>query len=170
MVFTQSSTLRSPYRRRRIIWSFLLFSLGLLFFLNTRSANPLGLGSWSLPSYLKDIGLSSSSSRARVIADAKAHELLEAGRPRVQEIQGLLHFVTAHPERRLNDDDGETEVEGVESTHVDGSQPLDLQMYAPDGGKDWQTYVKTLQKEHPLIIFSKSYCQYVVALLYDLPS
>ena len=103
---TPPSNFRSPYRRRRIVWSLLLLALGSLLFLATRADNTFG--SRSLPSILKAIGLSSSSSRARVIADAKALELSGAGGARVDEIQGLMHFVTAHPERRLNEDDGET--------------------------------------------------------------
>ncbi len=90
----------SPYRRRRVIWSVILLAFGTLCYLATQTDSLSA--SWSLPSYLKDIGLSSSSSPARVVADAKANDLIEAGRPRVQEIHGLLHFVTAYPERRFN--------------------------------------------------------------------
>lgn len=164
MAQSQSHAARSPYRRRRVIWSILLFTFGLLFYLGTHPNSAFGLGSWSLPSYLKDTGLSSSSSRARVIADAKAHDVLEAGRLRVQEIHGLLHLVTEYPERRLDDGGGEMVAQGSGSTRVNGSEPVDLRVYSPDGD-DWQTYVKTLREQYPVIVFSKSYCPYVHTIL-----
>lgn len=157
----------SPYRRRRIIWSILLFTFGFFVYLGTRADSGLGLGSWSLPSYLKEIGLSSSSSRARVIADAKAHDVLEPGRLRVQEIHGLLHFVTDYPEKRL-DGGEEVVVQGSGSSRVNGSEPLDLRVYSPDGD-DWPAYVKTLREKYPLVVFSKSYCPYVHVISVPLP-
>lgn len=154
-----SPSFRSPYRRRRITWSILLLALGSLLYLGTHTET---FGSWSLPASLKDIGHSIASSRGRVIADAKAHDTV---RLHVQEIHGLMHFVTEYPEKRL--DDGEITGEASESVHIDGSQPIDLQAYSPSGD-DWQTYTKTLRKKHPLIVFSKSYCPYVYHCLFPL--
>ncbi|KAI0084860.1 glutaredoxin [Irpex rosettiformis] len=147
----------SAYRRRRVIWSLILFALGTLIYLGTQS----GSRSWSLPSYLKEIGLSSSSSPARLVADAKNDESIGAGRPRIQEIHGLLHFVTAYPGRRLNEHAGKIHVVGLgEEVEVDGNDSIDLRVFSPDGSDDWQSYVKVLREDHPLVVFSKSYCPY----------
>ncbi|KAI0683003.1 thioredoxin-like protein [Cytidiella melzeri] len=150
----------SPYRRRRVIWSLLLFTLGSLFYLSPRTDSSTFFGSWSLPSYLKDIGLSSSSSPARVVADAKANDIVEAGRLRVQEIHGLMHFVTAYPERRLNEAEGKMSVAGLGAVRLDGRKEIDLRVYSPEGDDDWQRHVKVLRDQHPLVVFSKSYCPY----------
>ena len=147
----------SPYRRRRVVWSLILLVFGTLIYLGTQT-DTLFSGSWSLPSYLKDIGLSSSYSPARVVANAKANDLLEAGRPRIQEIHGLLHFVTAYPDRRLNEDAGKINIVGLGEVEVDASEPVDLRVYSPDGNDEWQSYTKVLAEMHPLVVFSKSYC------------
>ncbi|KAI0798429.1 hypothetical protein BC629DRAFT_1499831 [Irpex lacteus] len=125
----------SPYRRRRVIWSVILLAFGTLCYLATRTDSLSA--SWSLPSYLKDIG-----------------------RPRVQEIHGLLHFVTAYPERRFNEDAGKISVVGLGEVEVNGNEPVDLRVYAPDGDDNWLSHTKVLRGTHPLIVFSKSYCPY----------
>jgi len=158
MAGTKSSVLRPKYRRRRIIWSILLLSFGFFCYLGTRADSSFGL--WSLPAYLRSIGLSSSSSRAQLVSDAKALDLLQAGRPRVQEIDGLLHFVTAYPDRRLDEDDGKINVEGLGTVQVDGSEPVDIRVYSPNGDDNWQEHVEYLRKKHPLVFFSKSYCPF----------
>ncbi|KAI0339901.1 thioredoxin-like protein [Trametopsis cervina] len=71
-----------------------------------------------------------------------------------------MHFVTAYPDRRLNEADGKINVVGLGEVEVDGSQPVDLRVYAPDGKDEWQQYVTTLRDQRPLILFSKSYCQF----------
>ena len=133
----------------------LLTTVVSLWYLATRTES--SFSSWSLPQYLKDIGLSSSSSRARLVSDAKT----EAGRPRVEEIHGVLHFVTAYPDRTLNEADGAINVEGLGPVEVDPSKPVDLRVYAPDGNDLWSEHIEVLQTKHPLVIFSKSYCPYV---------
>jgi hypothetical protein len=148
----------SIYRRRRIIWSLLLLTLGSLFYLGTQTDV---LGTWSLPSYLKDIGLSSSSSPARLVADAKSNDLVAAERPRVQEIHGLMHFVTAYSDRRLNEEESAINVTGLGLVTVDGREPVDLRVFSPTGDDDWQRHVKVLREQYPIIVFSKSYCPYV---------
>ena len=79
-------------------------------------------------------------------------------RLRVQEIHGLLHFVTAYPNRRLNEEDGAINAVGLGLTKVDPTETVDLRVFSPDGEDDWQQYVKTLREKYPLIVFSKSYC------------
>ena len=150
-----SATMRSPYRRRRVLWSLLAVSLVSLWYLATHAE---ALGSWSLPAYLKDLGHSNSSSPARLIADAKA----DAGRPRAQEIHGLLHFVTAHPDRTLNEQGETIEVAGLGPVQVNAQDAVDMRVYAPDGDSDWGTHVKSLEAQHPLVVFSKSYCPCVL--------
>lgn len=147
----------SPFRRRRVIWSLIILSLVGLFYLATSTDGSLSFGSWSLPGYLKDLGLSSSSSPARLIADAKA----DAGRPQAQEIDGLLHFVTAYPNRKLNEEDDMIEVVGLGHIKVESQEEVDMRVYAPDGDADWTTHLQDLEAEHPLVVFSKSYCPYV---------
>ena len=148
----------TPYRRRRIIWVLLLASLVSLWYLASHSET--SFGSWSLPRYLKDFGLSSSSSPARLVSDAKA----EAGRARIDEMQGLLHFVTAYPDRALNEVEGAINVEGLGLVEVDPHKEVDLRVYTPDGSDDWSKYVEELQTKHPLVVFSKSHCPYVPML------
>lgn len=145
---------RAPYRRRRVLWTLLLITFVALFQLYK---HPDALGSWSLPSYLKDLG--SSSSPARVVADAK----IGSSRLAVQEIHGLLHFVTAYPDRTLDEAGGDIEVLGLGKVHVDPQQKVDYKVYAPDGDDLWQGHVRKLQTDTPLVVFSKSYCPYVLA-------
>ena len=147
----------SSYRRRRVLWSLVLLTLLSLIVLAT-NGNRNAFGNWSLPTYLKDLGLSNSSSPARVVADANA----AAGRtPRVREIDGLLYFVTAYPDRRLNEDDGEIEIPGMGRVKVDPAQEVDMRVYAVGEQGSWAERVSKLQSEHPLVVFSKSYCPYV---------
>ena len=84
------------------------------------------------------------------------------GRLRVQEIHGLLHFVTAYPNRRLNEEEGSIDAVGLGLTKVDPSTEVDLRVFSPDGDDDWQQYVKDLRKKYPLIVFSKTYCGCVI--------
>lgn len=151
---------RAPYRRRRVLWTLLLITFVALFQLYK---HPDVLGSWSLPSYLKDIA-GSSSSPARVVADAKIGE----SRLAVQEIHGLLHFVTRYPDRTLDEDGGDIEVLGLGKVHVDPQQAVDFRVYAPDGDDLWQGHVRKLQTDTPLVVFSKSYCPYVLAVTYTI--
>ncbi len=144
---------RGPYRRRRIIWFLLSVTAIGLFYLSRHPDSSI-FGSWSLPAYLKDIGLSNSSSPARLVSDAK----LQAGKPRVQEIDGLLHFVIAYPDRRLNEEGDEIAVKGLGSVRVDPEEPVDLKVYSPNGDGDWEQHVKNLRDNHPLVVFSKTYC------------
>ncbi|GJE94394.1 glutaredoxin [Phanerochaete sordida] len=142
----------SPYRRRRVVWAVIALALGGLLYLSTRT----DIDVWALPAYLKDLGLSRSSSPARLVADAKA----DAGRPRAQEIHGLLHFVTAHPDRTFNEDEGAIAVAGLGPVTVDAQAQVDMRVYAPDGDADWAAHVQALKTQHPLVVFSKSYCPY----------
>lgn len=148
----------TPYRRRRVIWAFVLLTLGAFLFLATRpEGSAFALRSWSLPAYLKDLGLSNSSSPARLVADAKA----DAGRPQAREIDGLLHFVTAHAGRTLNgDDDGTIAVAGLGPVRVNVQEAIDMRVYTPDGDTDWAAHLQELKAQHPLVVFSKSYCPY----------
>ncbi|KAI0779498.1 thioredoxin-like protein [Fomes fomentarius] len=145
----------SPYRRRRILWILVLLTLAGIFYF-TQYDLPSFL---SLPSSLKDMGFrfSPDSSRAGRVAQAKAEAeeekkdvLAYAGEGAyvdVREIDALVHFITAHPDRRL---------EGG----VDAQKPVDLQMYAPDGNYDWKEHTKRVKEQHPLVVFSKTYCPY----------
>ena len=81
----------------------------------------------------------------------------------MQELHGLLHFVTSHGERRLNEEEGNTiSVVGMGSVQVNPTEKVDLRVYSPDGDDHWQDHLKTLKEEHPLVVFSKTYCPCVL--------
>lgn len=77
----------------------------------------------------------------------------------MQEIHGLLHFVTAYEDRRFNEEGGDTiNVVGAGSVKVDPTQKVDFKVYSPDGDDNWTNHLSVLRTEHPLIVFSKTYC------------
>lgn len=151
----QRSSPPIKYRRRRVIWITLLLSAASLFYLFTQT----GLTFWSLPGSLKDLGYFPSSSRAGVVGKAKSDEA--SRRIRVQEIHGLLHFVTAHPDQSLDRDedrDGGIDVKGMGWVKVDPENEVDLRVYSPDGDDSWARHLSVLNEKYPLIVFSKTYC------------
>ncbi|TCD71268.1 hypothetical protein EIP91_011747 [Steccherinum ochraceum] len=157
-----SSTPRpaSPYRRRRIIWTVAVLTIlsFLYFFTNSEASAD---GRWSLPVFKSlsfgGTGISHTNSRVSKVSDALAAER----RLRVQEIHGLLHFVTAHQQRKLNEEDGDTiKAVGVGSVKVDPTKKVDFSVYSPDGDDNWQNHVSVLKKQYPLVVFSKTYCPY----------
>lgn len=115
-------------RRRRIL---LIPALLFAFFLFFRTP-------WSLPP-LNLSGLSSSLSRANIVSLVKG--------PPVEEIYGLLHFVTSDDDRML-------------SHSVDPVAPIDLTVYLGGDQPDWKSHMRKLREEYPLIVFSKSYCPF----------
>ena len=76
----------------------------------------------------------------------------------VRELDALLHFLTAHPERRLDEDGGSMRVDGLGSVVVDPERPVDLRVYAPDAKYDWDAHVRRVREQFPLVVFSKTYC------------
>jgi len=143
----------STYRRRRIIWTAVLLSGVFLFFFGGQISDTL----WSLTSSLKDLGFSPSSSRPGQVALAKEKD---AAAQRVQEIQALLHFVTAYPDRLLDELDGGIRVEGMGVVKVDPQKDVDIRVYTPDGDDDWERHLRVLTESYPLVVFSKTYCPY----------
>ncbi|KAI1795579.1 thioredoxin-like protein [Ganoderma leucocontextum] len=130
----------------------LLLTLASVYYL-TQYGPPSFLSSLSLPESLKDVGFSPDSSRAGRVAQAKANA-------DVREIDALLHFITAHPERKLDEDGGSIRVKGLGSVQVDADNPVDLQVYSPDGNYEWDEHLKRLKEQYPLVVFSKTYCPY----------
>ncbi|KAG1771625.1 thioredoxin-like protein [Suillus placidus] len=119
---------RSFYRRRRLLLiPALLFSFFLFF------STP-----WSLPP-LNLSGISSSLSRANIVSLVKG--------PPVEEIFGLLHFVTGDDDRML-------------SHSVNPGAPIDLTVYLGGDQPEWKSHMRRLREEYPLIVFSKSYCPF----------
>ena len=136
----------SPYRRRRTLWT-LLLRTGAFVYYCTQYGPPSLLSSLSV----KDLGFSPDSSRAGRVAQAKATA-------DVREIDALLHFVTAHPERKFDEDGGSIRVKGLGSVQVDPANPVDLKVYEPDGDYEWDDHLKKLKEQYPLVVFSKTYC------------
>ncbi|KAG7446615.1 thioredoxin-like protein [Guyanagaster necrorhizus] len=139
MNVSKHSTGASPIRRRRLIIFLAILTAFVLYF---RS-------SLSLPESLKDVG-DSVLSRASV---AKLALTKQRKRP-VDEIYGLIHLVT-----------GDVEHEHILShsmTMLDPTKPLDMRIYAADEGDDvdWEVERKMLDKRFPVVVFSKSYCQF----------
>ncbi|KAI0715217.1 hypothetical protein C8Q76DRAFT_617857, partial [Earliella scabrosa] len=126
----------------------------------------------SLSLDLKDLGFSPDSSHPGRIAQAKAaanQNEPDASKPAyagegpyagVRELDALLHFLTAHPERRLDEDGGSIRVEGPGSVAVDAGRPDDLRVYEPDGKYEWEEHTKRLREEFPLVGFNKTFCPY----------
>ncbi|KAH9929601.1 glutaredoxin [Epithele typhae] len=145
----------SPYRRRRLLWTVALLTIGSVFCLTQ-----YGPPAFSLSESFKDMSFSSGSSRAGLVGQAKAAMYAGEGALKdLQEMDALLHFLTAYPERTFNEDGQTFRVEGMGSVEVDPSKPVDLRIYAPDGRYDWDEYMKQVQK-NPLVVFSKTYCPY----------
>ena len=137
----------SPYRRRRTLWTLFLLT-GAFVYYCTQYGPPSLLSSLSF----KDVGFSPDSSRAGRVAQAKAQA-------DVREIDALLHFVTAHSERKLDEDGGSIHVKGLGTMQVDPAKPVDLRVYSPDGNYGCDDHLKTLKEQYPLVVFSKTYCQ-----------
>lgn len=151
----------SPYRRRRTLWTITLLTAGILFYLFNYSDSM----SWALPSSLKDVGY--SSSRASKVGEAIADDDNQTSgqrRIRVQEIHGLLHFVTAYPDKRLDEDNGSIQVAGLGAVKVDPLEKVDLRVFTPDGDDNWENHLKSLRTKYPLVVFSKTYCPFVSML------
>ncbi|TFK92715.1 glutaredoxin [Polyporus arcularius HHB13444] len=158
----------SPYRRRRILWALVLLTLGGIYYLSVYGAPSSSF--LSLSESLKDWGyrFSPDSSGPGRVAQAKAQsdqtvQEAYAGQGAyadVREIDALLHFLTAHPQRRLDEDGGSIRVEGLGSVVVDVGKPIDLKVYAPDGKYDWEEHTKRVKDQYPLVVFSKTFCPY----------
>lgn len=118
----------SFYRRRRIILIPALLFVFCLFYSTPWSLPPLNLS-----------GLSSSLSRANIASLVKG--------PPVEEIYGLLHFVTSDDDRML-------------SHSINPAAPIDLTVYLGGDEPDWKSHMRRLKEEYPLIVFSKSYCPF----------
>lgn len=116
---------RAPYRRRRIIWATLAL-FGLVFFFGAP---------WEFPAR----GLGSSISRANV---AKLVKQQSSWVP--EEIFGLLHLVTKEDGQVLSHD-----------PEVDPRKPMELSVYNGGQSGNWKQYVKELEENYPLVVFSK---------------
>ncbi|KAF8160718.1 thioredoxin-like protein [Crassisporium funariophilum] len=125
----------SPIRRRRFTL-FAILLLGLVFFIFVP---------WELPPSLKGVGFSS-------ISRASVAQLMKSKKVEVDEIYGLLHLVT-----------GDNEQEHVLSNavHLDPTEPLELSVYAAgDTTLDWGKEYASLNKDYPIVVFSKTYCPF----------
>ena len=93
---------------------------------------------WELPHSLKVDGLGPLS-RANIVQLTKTTKAKTA--QGVDEIYGLLHLVV-DKKTALSDD-------------VDGSRPIDMDIYGGDKKLDWVKSIQRLNTEHPVVVFSK---------------
>ncbi|GBE80617.1 Monothiol glutaredoxin-7 [Sparassis crispa] len=78
------------------------------------------------------------------LALAKSKDAAES----VPEIHALLHFVTEHPDQRLN------------GSALDPAEKVDVRVFAPGGDMDWEKHLRVLRDEAPLVVFSKTFCPF----------
>ncbi|KAL5528611.1 hypothetical protein ACEPAF_7747 [Sanghuangporus sanghuang] len=127
----RSRSPRSPFRRRRVVWSGLLLSFVALFFLAPSSF-------WE-----------TSRHRAMSVAEKGKEwlpEKLGGGKsygPQ-QELQDFLHMIASS--------------ELTIPTDVDPSKPLSRDVYSIDLGN--VAWLQEVQPDPPVIVFSKTYCPY----------
>jgi aromatic ring-cleaving dioxygenase len=95
---------------------------------------------WELPPSLKSADFSNSFSRANVA------QLIKSKKVEVGEIYGLLHLVT-----------GDNEQEHVLSNvHLDPTVSVEMSVYAAgDTSIDWEKEKETIDKNYPIVVFSK---------------
>lgn len=147
----------SSFRRRRIVWSIILLTAGMFFYVSTYGDASF----FSLPTSLKDLGFSPSSSRAGQVAIAKLKDITGRKSKQVPEVLGLLYFVSQYPDRTFNENEGGIDVLGKGSVKVEPESPVELDVYAPDGHANWDAHLKVLQNDFPVVVFSKTYCPYI---------
>ena len=151
----------SSYRRRRIVWSVILLLAGALFYVSIYGDASF----FSLSDSLKDLGFSPSSSRAGQVALAKLKDIAGRKSKQVPEIHGLLYFVSQYPDRTLNENEGAIEVVGRGLVKVEPESPIELDVYAPDGHRNWDAHLKVMQDDYPIVVFSKTFCPYGLLLV-----
>jgi len=124
----------APIRRRRF-FIFLLALVAFIYFFGSP---------FTLPAALKDVPGLSRANIAQLVKGQPAK-----AKAKVDEIFGLLSLVTG----------------GSENDHIlareEVTRAVDMAVYA--AGKDdidWNTRVQELNERFPLIVFSKTYCQY----------
>ena len=145
----------SPYRRRRILWTLGILTIAAVFYLAQYGPPSF----FSLSQSFKDMAFSAGSSRAGRVAQARgAIYAGEGDYASVREIDALLYFLTAYPERKFGEDGESFRVEGLGPVVVDADKPIDLRVYAPDGKRDWAEYTKQVTEQYPLVVFSKTFC------------
>ncbi|PPQ63680.1 hypothetical protein CVT24_004565 [Panaeolus cyanescens] len=129
---TQSNGFFTSIRRRRMLL-FMILIFGCIFYFVP----------FELPPNLKDSALQGLS-RANVAQLMKKKD--------VPEIYGLLHLITGDDEQQhvLSND-----------LQLDPTEPIPLAVYAAgDPTLDWAEERTSIDKNYPLIIFSKTYCPY----------
>ncbi|TFK25225.1 thioredoxin-like protein [Coprinopsis marcescibilis] len=123
-----------PLRRSRTaVLGVIIFVLVLVFYVP-----------WELPSSVKD-------RRIPGLSRANVAQLARDSKVKVDELYGLLRVVTSQ-------DTGNTLTENPE---LDPSSPINWDVYAAgDSSVNWRKEVARLNKEYPVIVFSKTYCPY----------
>jgi len=131
------ATSSPSFRRRRTIWFFVFVLTALCFFLYKSDLLP---GASFIPSYPLSFG------------GFKA--------PPVSEIHGLQHFV-------INSQDSLSHSILIAAHHDEGGlklnpkEEIDLSVYSSfNSDEDWEKHVKVLEKQYPVVVFSKTYCPF----------
>lgn len=111
----------------------------------------LYFGPYEIPASLKDSSFSSLT-RANVAHLVKQNTNSTPPRPPVDEIYGLLHLVT-------QDDEHQHVLSNA--VDMDPTKPVDMAIYAASNTDiDWYEEMERLDREHPIFVFSKTYCPY----------
>ncbi|EPQ57154.1 thioredoxin-like protein [Gloeophyllum trabeum ATCC 11539] len=141
---------RSTYRRRRIVWSAILLFAAFCGVLYIAGWSPTGL---SLSSSLKDSGYEAQD--APVYAANASEKTL-----RIQEIHGLLHFLTSERTESMSLDRAHAYGD-AEGAPVDWGAEQDLSVFSAGVEDDnWPRNVRELTDRYPVVVFSKTYCPF----------
>ncbi|KAL9711510.1 hypothetical protein Ac2012v2_004580 [Leucoagaricus gongylophorus] len=103
--------------------------------------------SWELPEFGKDTAIMISS-RAKLAAAFSSRK-----QSSVDEVYGLLHLVTAESD--------EYQHVLTNNVELDPTKRISLNDYAPGNEDlDWTAEMERLNKEFPVVVFSKTFCSY----------
>jgi len=148
------------FRRRRAFWCllFCIICSFVFFFTPSTSLYPSGLF-WPSPteqnSLHRDVLELHGLQHFVLNSDSSLHDVLfKANRDRPQG-------VPVRDRTRDGSNDNSGGVPDTEHNRLDPTKEIDLKVYSSfDGDDDWVKHVRELQKNSPLVVFSKSYCPY----------
>jgi hypothetical protein len=144
-------TASPAFRRRRAVWFLLVCAICAFLFFSSPYQSRLF---WSSPAELNSLHpdvLELHGLQHFVLnSDLTLHDVLyKANRDRPQG-------VPAHDHVRDGDDGGSSDASDPENDRLDPTKEIDLKVYSSfDGDDDWVKHVRELEKDSPLVVFSK---------------